>query len=248
MFHIDLLPPYKETEEYRQTYMRPPLITVQSKEEYEVESNLQARQKGGYPSVDDSGIADEDLQSPDLPKEFYDQEGKVLQDKKRCTKLRRAINSLSCLLPTMNTISSLRSSSMETYPLMRQCNKSRGLPFTQPTLYAQHPTTKAQWWQEWNKKEPAQEVQSLGAPLQHIKGTTKGETPPPISSTPHHSQSTNSYSSVNMPSNKISYQAWSSSMKTTLISWPYQPWYQTMSPSSSLTLTSFYPHMQAHHT
>ncbi len=42
VFHIDLLMPYKEMEEYRQAYMRPPPITVQSEEEYEVESILQA--------------------------------------------------------------------------------------------------------------------------------------------------------------------------------------------------------------
>jgi hypothetical protein len=41
MFHIDLLTPYKETEEYGQAYTRPPPITVQSEEEYEVESILQ---------------------------------------------------------------------------------------------------------------------------------------------------------------------------------------------------------------
>jgi hypothetical protein len=42
MFHIDLLTLYKETEEYGQAYTRPPPITVQSEEEYEVESILQA--------------------------------------------------------------------------------------------------------------------------------------------------------------------------------------------------------------
>jgi hypothetical protein len=42
VFHIDLLTPYKETEEYGQAYMRPPPITVQSEEEYKVKSILQA--------------------------------------------------------------------------------------------------------------------------------------------------------------------------------------------------------------
>jgi hypothetical protein len=42
VFHINLLTLYKETEEYGQVYMRPPLITVQSEEEYKVESILQA--------------------------------------------------------------------------------------------------------------------------------------------------------------------------------------------------------------
>jgi hypothetical protein len=42
VFHIDLLTPYKETEEYSQAYTRPLPITVQSEEEYEVELILQA--------------------------------------------------------------------------------------------------------------------------------------------------------------------------------------------------------------
>jgi hypothetical protein len=65
MFHVDLFTPYKEMEEYGQAYMRPPLIIVQSEEEYEVKSILQAWRKGpgdsleykvhwkGYPSADD---------------------------------------------------------------------------------------------------------------------------------------------------------------------------------------------------
>jgi chromodomain-containing protein len=85
VFHINLLTPYKETEEYGQAYTRPPPITVQSEEEYEVESILQARRKTpgdsieykvhwkGYPSADDSWVPHEDLHSPDLLKEFYAQ-------------------------------------------------------------------------------------------------------------------------------------------------------------------------------
>jgi hypothetical protein len=42
VFHIDLLTPYKETEEYGQAYTRPPPIMVQSEEEYKVKSILQA--------------------------------------------------------------------------------------------------------------------------------------------------------------------------------------------------------------
>jgi hypothetical protein len=40
VFHVDLLTPYKEMEKYGQAYMRPPLIIVQSEEEYKVESIL----------------------------------------------------------------------------------------------------------------------------------------------------------------------------------------------------------------
>jgi len=111
MFHIDLLTPYKEMEEYGQAYMRPPPITVQSEEEYEVESILQARCKGpndslkykvhwkGYPLADDSWVTHDDLHSPELLKEFYDQEGKIQQVKRRYERLRKTISSLSCLPP-----------------------------------------------------------------------------------------------------------------------------------------------------
>jgi chromodomain-containing protein len=95
VFHIDLLTPYKEMEEYGQAYTRPPLITVQSEEEYEVELILQAQHKGmgdslkykvhwkGYPSADDSWVPHKDLHSPDLLKEFYAQGGKVQAVKRR---------------------------------------------------------------------------------------------------------------------------------------------------------------------
>jgi chromodomain-containing protein len=95
VFHIDLLTPYKEMEEYRQAYTRPPPITVQSEEEYEVESILQAQYKGmgdsleykvhwkGYPSAGDLWVPHKDLHSPDLLKEFYAQGGKVQAVKRK---------------------------------------------------------------------------------------------------------------------------------------------------------------------
>src|SRR5258707_3866182 len=104
VFHIDLLTPYKETEEYGQTYTRPPPITVQSEEEYEVKSILQAQQKGlndsleykvhwkGYPSANDLWVTHNDLHSPELLQEFYDHVGKILQDKRRHTRLKRGIS------------------------------------------------------------------------------------------------------------------------------------------------------------
>jgi chromodomain-containing protein len=112
VFYIDLLTLYKETEEYGQGYMRPPPITVQSEEEYEVESILQARRKGpgdsleykvhwkGYPTADNSWVPHEDLHSPDLLKEFYIQGGKVQTVKRRQERLRKLISSLSCFPPT----------------------------------------------------------------------------------------------------------------------------------------------------
>jgi chromodomain-containing protein len=110
VFHIDLLTPYKEMEEYRQAYTRPPPITVQSEEKYEVKSILQARHKGlsdsleykdhwkGYPSADDSWVPHDDLHSPDLLKEFYTQGEKVLAVKRKQEWLQRLISSLLCLL------------------------------------------------------------------------------------------------------------------------------------------------------
>jgi chromodomain-containing protein len=112
MFHIDLLTPYKEMEKYGQVYTRPPPITVQSEEKYEVESILQARCKTpsnsieykvhwkGYPSADNSWVPHKDLHSPDLLKEFYTQGGKLQTVKKRREQLRRLILSLSCLPST----------------------------------------------------------------------------------------------------------------------------------------------------
>jgi chromodomain-containing protein len=99
VFHVNLLTPYKEMEEYGQAYTRPPLITVQSEEEYEVESILQARCKGpgdmleykvywkGYPSADNSWVTYDYLHSPELLKQFYAQRGKVQQDKRHHDRL-----------------------------------------------------------------------------------------------------------------------------------------------------------------
>jgi chromodomain-containing protein len=95
MFHIDLLTPYKKTEKYWQAYMRPPSITVQSEEEYKVESILQARYKGlgdsleykvhwkEYPSANNLWVPHNDLHSPNLLKEFYAQGGRVQAVKRR---------------------------------------------------------------------------------------------------------------------------------------------------------------------
>src|SRR5260370_9757677 len=143
VFHIDLLTPHKEMEEYGQAYMRPPPITVQSEEEYKVESILQARRKGpndsleykvhwkGYPSADDLWVTHDDLHSPELLKEFYDQGGKVLQDKRRHTKLRKVISSLSCLPQTISTPSSPKSSITKKHPPTTPCVKFKEVPYTQ---------------------------------------------------------------------------------------------------------------------
>ena len=85
VFHIDLLLPYKETEEYGPGYMRPPPDLIEGEEEYEVESIRDIRCKGrsrkheylvhwkGYPALDDSWVSQDDLNAPKLLKEFQTQ-------------------------------------------------------------------------------------------------------------------------------------------------------------------------------
>jgi len=45
MFHMDLLLPYKETEQYGMPFTRPPPI-IDSEEEYKIETILDARRHG----------------------------------------------------------------------------------------------------------------------------------------------------------------------------------------------------------
>ena len=82
VFHMDLLLPYKETEQYGMPFTCPPPI-INSEEEYEIENILDARHHGrghklqylvywkGYPHSNDSWIDHKDLHAPDLLKEFY---------------------------------------------------------------------------------------------------------------------------------------------------------------------------------
>jgi hypothetical protein len=83
IFHIDLLTPYCETSSYGPNYVRPPPVTEDNKEEYEVENIRDARRHGrgrklqylvhwkGYPAADDSWVDHNDLNAPELLKEFY---------------------------------------------------------------------------------------------------------------------------------------------------------------------------------
>src|ERR1700733_5461624 len=85
VFHIDLLLPYKETEEYGPGYTRPPPDIVQGEEEYEVEYIREERQRehgkkreylvhwAGYPASDDSWVSECDLNAPELLAEFHKQ-------------------------------------------------------------------------------------------------------------------------------------------------------------------------------
>jgi RNase H-like domain found in reverse transcriptase/Integrase zinc binding domain/Chromo (CHRromatin Organisation MOdifier) domain len=85
VFHIDLLLPYKETEEYGPAYTRPPPDLIEGEQEYEVESIRDSRRKNrgrqlqylvhwkGYPSSDDSWVDAADLHAPELLREFQTQ-------------------------------------------------------------------------------------------------------------------------------------------------------------------------------
>src|SRR5258708_1398466 len=161
--------------------MRQTTITVQNEEEYEVESILQAKRKGpndslkykvhwkGYPSADDSWVAHEDLHSPELLKEFYDQGGKVLQDKRRRTRLRKTISSLplSCPPPTMNTPSSLKSSITERQPPTMPSFRFKGALSTPLTSHGPSPYSKIRWWLSQKKKKRPNEQPFFDRPSKH---------------------------------------------------------------------------------
>jgi len=82
VFHMDLLLPYKEMEQYGTPYTCPPLI-INSKEEYKIENILEAwcfskkyklqylMHWKGYPHSDDQWINHKDLNTPDLLADFY---------------------------------------------------------------------------------------------------------------------------------------------------------------------------------
>jgi hypothetical protein len=82
VFHIDLLTPHKETEEYGRPYTRPPPVLETGEQEYEIEAIRDMRRHGrgrklqylvhwkGYPNSDDSWVNHEDLNAPDLLKDF----------------------------------------------------------------------------------------------------------------------------------------------------------------------------------
>jgi len=85
IFHIDLLTPYHKTSSYGTNYIRPPPVMEENDEEYEVEHIQDARRHGrgcklqylihwkGYPATDDSWVDHNDLNTPELLKEFYKQ-------------------------------------------------------------------------------------------------------------------------------------------------------------------------------
>jgi len=82
VFHMDLLLPYKEMEQYGMPFTWPPPI-IDSKEEYEIENILDAQRHGkrqklqylvhwkGYPHSDNFWIDHKDLHAPDALADFY---------------------------------------------------------------------------------------------------------------------------------------------------------------------------------
>ena len=82
VFHIDLLIPYNETEEYGETYPQPPPELIDGEEEYEVEEIINERRHGrnrklqylikwkGYPSSENSWIDSTDVHAPELIEEY----------------------------------------------------------------------------------------------------------------------------------------------------------------------------------
>ncbi len=82
VFHVNLLMPYKETEQYGTPYTRPPPVIDQGEEEYEIESitsdrKFRRNQKKqylvhwkGYLSSDNSWVDHEDLHAPEILQEY----------------------------------------------------------------------------------------------------------------------------------------------------------------------------------
>ncbi len=82
VFHVDLLMPYKEMEQYGMPYTQPPPVIDQGEEEYKIKSITSDRRFGrnwkkqylihwkGYPSSDDSWVNHEDLYAPEILQEY----------------------------------------------------------------------------------------------------------------------------------------------------------------------------------
>jgi hypothetical protein len=83
VFHIDLLTPYKETEQYGLAYTPPPPDLIDGHEEQEVEAILDVRQKGrsralqylikweGFPMSENEWVDSQDMHAKDLVKQFH---------------------------------------------------------------------------------------------------------------------------------------------------------------------------------
>jgi hypothetical protein len=93
VFHIDLLTPYKETEQYGPAYTPPPPDIIDGHEEQEVEAILDVRRKGqnrnwqylikwkGYPSSENEWVDSQEMHADDLVKQFH--AARLEKDKRR---------------------------------------------------------------------------------------------------------------------------------------------------------------------
>ena len=83
VFHVDLLSPYKETEQYGPAFSPPPPDLIDGEEEQEIESILDVRRKGrsrslqylihwkGYPSSHDEWVDRKHIHADELIQQFY---------------------------------------------------------------------------------------------------------------------------------------------------------------------------------
>ena len=83
VFHVNLLFPFIHTKAYGPAFSRPTPELVNDEEHYEIEEIIDARRKGrghkleylvhwkGYPASERSWVTSQDLDAPELLKEFY---------------------------------------------------------------------------------------------------------------------------------------------------------------------------------
>ena len=82
-FHINLLTPYKETDQYGPAFTPPPPDMIDGQEEQEIEAILDERRKGrgrklqylikwkGFPSSENEWVAKEDMHADELINQFH---------------------------------------------------------------------------------------------------------------------------------------------------------------------------------
>ncbi len=95
VFHVNLLFPYKETEQYGPSFPHPPPDLIDGQEEQEIEAILDVRRKGrqrglqylikwkGFPSSENEWVSKEEMHTDDLVKQFHN--SRLTRDK-RATK------------------------------------------------------------------------------------------------------------------------------------------------------------------
>jgi hypothetical protein len=93
VFHIDLLSPYKEMEQYGPVFIPPPPDLIEGQEEQEIEAILDVRRKGrghnhqylikwkGFPSSENEWVERDAMHADDLIKQFHT--SRLTRDKRR---------------------------------------------------------------------------------------------------------------------------------------------------------------------